>query len=78
MLNEAEKKRLAELYSASYEKFFSESKAAQKARKDLAELMQELHQRECPNQPYREFRNGCYHMAKLWLKANDPNYPFIR
>lgn len=59
MLNEAEKKRLAELYSASYERFFSETKAAAQARSELAELLLELHRRECPNQPYHEFRNGC-------------------
>ena len=77
MLNEAENKRLAELYSAGYEKFFSETKAAQKARSEPTEFLRELHQRECPNRPNREFRNGCYQMAKLWLKANAPNYPFI-
>ena len=77
MLTEAEKKRLAELYSAGYEKFFNESESAMSARSELANFLGELHQRECPKQPYREFRNSCYHMAKLWLKANDPNYPFI-
>lgn len=77
MLTEAEKQRLAELYSAGYERFFGESDAAEKARRELAEFLEQLHQRECPNQPMREFRHGCIHMARLWLKANDPRYPFL-
>lgn len=77
MLTEAEKRRLAELYSAGYEQFFGESAAAEKARAGLAEFLEQLHQRECPHQPLREFRHGCTRMAKLWLKANDPHYPFL-
>ena len=77
MLTEDEKRRLAELYNTGYEKFFSESERAKSARKELSEFLNELHQRECPRQPFKDFRNGCFQMAKLWLKANQPNYPFL-
>ena len=77
MLTEAEKKRLAELYSTGYERFFGESDAAEKARRELTEFLEQLHERECPNQPLREFRHGCVRMAKLWLKANGSHYPFL-
>lgn len=77
MLNAGEKQRLAELYNTAYEKFFSESGPAKQARVALNDFLNELHQRECPNQPFKEFRNGCFQMAKQWLKANQPNYPFL-
>jgi hypothetical protein len=77
MLNEGEKQRLAELYNTAYETFFSQSTQAKAARVELNDWLNELHQRECPNLPFREFRNGCFQMAKQWLKVNQPNYPFL-
>ena len=77
MLSEAEKQRLAELYSAGYERLFGDSLSAQTSRRELDEFLTALHQRESPHQPFREFKHGCYRMAKEWLKANDPRYPFL-
>jgi len=78
MLSEAEKKRLAELYNAGYERLFADSINAQVTRRELDEFLTTLHQRECPHQPFREFKQGCYRMAKEWLQANDPRYPSLR
>lgn len=77
MLNDAEKRRLAELYSAGYEQFFADTAVADRARTELDLFLAELHQRECPRQVFRDFRRECIRMAKLWLKANDPRYPFL-
>ena len=77
MLTEAEKRRLAELYNAGYEQFFGESAVVKAARRELAEFLERLHEREAPHQPFRDFRLGCIRMAKLWLEANDSDYPFL-
>jgi hypothetical protein len=76
MLSEAEKRRLAELYSDGYEAFFRESEPAKRARRE-AEFLSAVHRREFPHQSFRELKSGCFHMTKRGLRANRPEYPFL-
>lgn len=77
MLAPEEKQRLAELYSLGYESFLCDALAAQQARRELDAFLDELHQRECPAQPVRDFRHASHRQAKEWLRANQPKYPFL-